>query len=106
MAKAWLVVRAVVADPSDRPAFDRWYHDEHLPDAIKAFSTRAAWRGWSQTDPSVHCAYYQFESLDRLNGIMEGPEIKALIAEFDRVWDRRVTRAREIMSVADELGGG
>ena len=35
---AYLVVRAVVADPEDRAAFDHWYRTEHLPDAMKAFS--------------------------------------------------------------------
>jgi len=54
---ARLVVRAVVADAADRAPFDRWYRDEHLPDAVKAFGAWAAWRGWSRADPSVHCAY-------------------------------------------------
>ena len=31
--------------------------------------------------------------------------IKALIAEFDRVWDTRVVRTRDILSIADELKG-
>jgi hypothetical protein len=101
---AWLVVRATVANAADRAAFDRWYHDEHLPDAMKAFAVTTAWRGWSQNDPSVHCAYYRFDSLDRLNSIMTGPDIQALIEEFDRHWKGRVTRTREVMSVADELG--
>ena len=35
---AYLVVRAVVADPEDRAAFDHWYRTEHLPDALKAFN--------------------------------------------------------------------
>ena len=56
MAGAWLVVRAVVADPSDRAPFDAWYRKEHLPDAVKAFAVDAAWRGWSATDPSIHFA--------------------------------------------------
>lgn len=103
MVGAWLVVRAVVANPADRAAFDEWYRREHLPDAVKAFSARAAWRGWSTTDPSVHCAYYRFESLDRLNAVMTGPEITDLIGEFDRHWDGRVTRTREVLSVADEM---
>jgi hypothetical protein len=106
MPKAWLMVRAVVTEPSDRCSFDDWYRVEHLPDAVKAFSVQAAWRGWSQTEPSVHCACYQFESLDRLRTTMEGPEIEALIAEFDRVWNGRVVRTREVISVADEMGGG
>jgi hypothetical protein len=104
MAGAWLVVRAVVADPADRAAFDDWYRHEHLPDAIKAFSARAAWRGWSVTDPSVHSAYYQFDSPDRVAEIMLGPEIATLIKEFDRCWDGRVIRSRDILTVADEIG--
>ena len=104
MAGAWLVVRAVVADPADRAAFDEWYRHEHLPAAITAFSTRTAWRGWSTTDPAIHCAYYRFESLARLDAVMAGAEITALIAEFDRCWNGRVTRTREVLSVADELG--
>ena len=77
MADAWLVVRAVVANPADRAAFDEWYRREHLPDAVKAFSARAAWRAWSTIDPSVHCAYYRFESLDRLNAVTTGPVISS-----------------------------
>ena len=103
MPGAWLVVRAVVADPDDRAAFDTWYHKEHLPDAVKAFSAGAAWRGWSSADPSIHCAYYRFGSLDLLDAVMAGPAIKALIAEFDRCWVGRVTRTREVLAVADEF---
>jgi hypothetical protein len=105
MSEAWLVVRAVVADPGDRAAFDTWYRQEHFPDAIRAFSASAAWRGWSLTDPSVHCADYRFASLDRLEAVMSGSAIKALIAEFDRCWLGRVTRTREILAVSDELSG-
>jgi hypothetical protein len=101
---AWLVVRAVVVDPADRADFDRWYHTEHLPDAVKAFSARAAWRGWSQTDPSVHCAYYRFDSVEAADAIQGGTAIRWLIAEFDRCWNGKVTRTREVISVADELG--
>jgi hypothetical protein len=104
MAGAWLVVRAVVADSADRAAFDACYHNEHFPDAMKGFSARSAWRGWSKTDPSIHCAHYRFESLDRLEAVMSGREISALIAEFDRRWNGRVTRTREVLSVADETG--
>jgi hypothetical protein len=101
MTKAWLVVRAVVADAADRAAFDRWYRDEHLPDAVKAFSARAAWRGWSQTDPSVHCAYYAFDSVADVDAIQTGPAIQSMIAEFDRCWDGKVIRTREVIAVAD-----
>lgn len=105
MAKAYLVVRAVVADPADRAPFDRWYQAEHLPDAVKAFGARRAWRGWSALDPSEHSAFYEFGSLEAVRAIGEGAAIKALIAEFDRCWDKRVTRTRDIVEVASETEG-
>jgi hypothetical protein len=100
MAAAWFVVRAVVADAADRPAFDRWYREEHLPDAIKAFGATSAWRAWSETDPSVHCAFYAFDSLAAVHAIQSGPAIQALVAEFDRNWAGKVTRTREVLRVA------
>jgi hypothetical protein len=103
MPGAWLAVRAVVADPDDRAAFDTWYRQEHLPDAVKAFSADAAWRAWSSTDPSIHCAYYRFGSLEELEAVMAGSAIKALIAEFDRCWSGRVARTREVLAIADEF---
>ncbi len=103
MAGAWLVVRATVANAADRAGFDHWYRTEHLPDAMKAFGVRKAWRGWNQQDPSVHCAHYRFESLDVLNAVMNGQTIKDLIAEFDRVWGSKVTRTREVISIEDDV---
>ncbi len=104
MPRAWLVVRATVADAADRPAFDAWYHAEHMPDAMKAFGVATAWRGWSQQDPSVHCAHYRFESAERLDAVMTGPTIRALIAELDRCWAAdKVTRTREVFVVGDEF---
>jgi len=97
---AWLVVRATVANAADRAGFDAWYRAEHLPDAMKAFGVATAWRGWSEQDPAVHCAHYRFESAERLDAMTKGPEIAALIAEFDRCWPN-VTRTREVFVVAD-----
>lgn len=102
---AYLVVRAVVADPADRAAFDHWYRTEHLPDALKAFNATSAMRGWSTLNPSVHTAYYRFKTVDDVHAISSGTEIKALIDEFDRVWGTRVVRSRDILPIADELGG-
>lgn len=104
MAGAWLVVRATVPDPADRARFEQWYHQEHLPDAVKAFGVHRAWRGWSQQDAAVHCAHYRFDSLDALNAVMDGPAIKELIAEFDRVWGTKVARTREVLAIGDEVG--
>jgi len=100
---AYLVVRAVVADPADRADFDDWYRTEHLPDAMRAFAARAAWRGWSRTDPAVHCAFYRFGSVAAAEAATNGETIKPLIAEFDRRWGSRVTRTREVLRVIDEL---
>ena len=37
MPSVYFVVRASVADPAKRKAFDEWYRREHTPDAAKAF---------------------------------------------------------------------
>ncbi len=102
---AYLVVRAVVADPADRTPFDHWYRTEHLPDAVKAFKALSAMRGWSTLEPSVHTAYYRFDTLAEVEAIGSSPAIAALIAEFDRVWGDRVIRTRDILPIADELKG-
>jgi hypothetical protein len=102
---AYLVVRAVVADPADRAPFDHWYRTEHLPDAVKAFNAVSAMRGWSTQDPSVHTAFYRFASPDAVKAISNGSAIQALIAEFDRCWGSRVIRSRDIVTIADELEG-
>ena len=100
-AQAYLVVRATVPDATDRAAFDRWYREAHLPDAVKAFAATGAWRAWSRTDPAVHCAFYAFESVAAAEAVTSSPAIKALIAEFDAKWGGRVTRTREILGVSD-----
>jgi hypothetical protein len=102
---AYFVVRAIVADPDDRAAFDHWYRTEHLPDALKAFNAQSAMRGWSTADPSVHTAFYRFNTVEDVQAISDSPAIRALIAEFDRVWDTRVVRARDVLPIADELRG-
>src|SRR3546814_57201 len=101
--KACFMVRAVVAAESDRPAFDRWYADEHLPDAVRLFGARSARRGWSLADPSVHYAMYDFENAAAMRAAVESPALTELVAEFDRVWGTRVTRTRELIEIAGAL---
>ena len=62
-SKAYFMVRAVVGDAALRQRFDRWYEDEHLPEAGDAFGCDEAMRFWSRTDPSVHLAMYGFRDL-------------------------------------------
>lgn len=101
---ALFIVRAEVAT-EDRAAFDRWYEAEHLPDAMAAFGTARARRGWSETDPGIHVAVYEFGTLEEARAIAGGDAsdtIRALIAEFDRVWPT-VQRTREIVGIRQVL---
>ena len=103
MPSAYFVVRATVADPPKREAFDEWYAKEHLPDAVKAFGVKKAWRFWSVSDPALHQAMYEFADQAALDRAMSGDALKALVAEFDRCWPE-VTRTREIFVLAEEFG--
>jgi hypothetical protein len=98
------MVRAVVGE-ADRAAFDKWYETEHLPDAVKTFDAKRAWRSWSTVDPSVHIAFYEFDDLGQIEAFQQGDGLKAMVAEFDRVWGDRVTRAREILNVVGACEG-
>jgi hypothetical protein len=96
---AYFMVRAQVLDPAIRKDFDRWYQEEHLPDALKGFKARRAWRGWSSLDPSVHHAFYEFDDLARAHAIQGSDALKNLVAEFDRAWGNKVTRTRDFVEV-------
>ena len=102
MPAAFFVVRATVSDPARREAFGAWYSREHLPDAMKSFGAVKAWRYWSATDPSLHQAMYQFTDKSALDRAIEGPEMKRLIADFNRDWPD-VTRTRDVLVLAEEL---
>ena len=103
MSKCFFIVRATISDPAKRAAFDAWYRNEHLPDAAKSFGAEKAWRFWSDTDPAVHQATYQFADRAALDRGTAPEIIKRLVADFDRDWPG-VPRAREIMTLAEEFG--
>ena len=102
MAKCLFVVRATVADPAKRAAFDAWYKHEHLPDAAKSFGAQKAWRCWSETDPALHIAYYQFADRAALDRATAPEAIKRLVEDFDKAWSG-VPRSREIMTIVEEI---
>jgi hypothetical protein len=102
MRKCIFVVRATVADPAKRAAFDAWYRNEHLPDAAKSFGAQKAWRCWSETDPAVHVAYYQFADRAALDRATAPEVIRRLVADFDKAWSG-VPRSREIMTLVEEI---
>jgi hypothetical protein len=104
MPSAYFVVRATVADPARRKAFDTWYSRKHLPDASKSFGVKKAWRLWSLADPSLHQAMYEFADEAALERAMNGPDLKRLVADFNRDWPD-VTRTRETLVLAEEFGG-
>ena len=103
MGTALLMVRAEVADAGDRRAFDLWYETEHLPDAAKAFQAERAWRCSSDTDSTIHYAFYQFAGVEAAQSVLQSAAMRALIAEFDRAWGTRVRRARDILQVVQSI---
>ncbi len=102
---AYLIVRAEVVDASTHEAFDRWYQDEHLPDARAAFDARRAWRGWSAVDANVHYAVYEFDDVASAQAILDSDALQTLVAEFDRAWGERVTRRRDVEELVQMVGG-
>jgi hypothetical protein len=100
---AHLIVRAQVSDERDKEPFDRWYQGEHLPQAIAAFRAVRAWRGWSEIDPSLHLAFYEFADLAELQAAINSDGMKELVSEFDRAWGTRVPRSREVVAAVQAL---
>jgi hypothetical protein len=103
MPKTLLVVRAEVPDPRDRPKFEEWYRTDHLPLALKTFGAVRGWRCWSRTDPATHFAFYEFAGPAEAEAVTAPDRIAPLVADFDRVWGKRVVRRREILEVAQEI---
>ena len=102
MGKAVLMVRAHVADAADRPAFDRWYETEHLPEAVRAFGAERAWRCWSEVDPTMHFAFYLFAAPGEARRALQSDGMRSLVADFDRAWPR-VKRSRDILEVVQDF---
>ena len=99
---AYLIVRAVVPE-AERQKFDAWYQDVHLPEAVEAFNAVSAWRDWSHDDAAVHLAFYAFNSLADALAVAESDAMQSMRADFDRNWEDRVPRTREIVDVAQSL---
>ena len=100
---AFLLVRAKVA-PAERDAFDAWYQKEHLPDVANALDAANARRGWSafsdvddNGDFAIHFAIYEFADVADAKRAMGSDGYDRMVAEFDRCWQGRVTRTREVL---------
>jgi hypothetical protein len=99
--KAYLMIRAQVANESDRAKFDQWYATHHLPLAMDKFRAEKGWRLWSRSDPSVHYALYQFSDMAALRSRLESPDFRLLVADFDQAWPH-VTRSRDMIETVQE----
>jgi hypothetical protein len=99
--KAYLMIRAQVANESDRAKFDHWYATHHLPLAMDKFRAEKGWRLWSRSDPSVHYALYQFSDMTTLRDRLASPDFKLLVADFDQAWPH-VTRSRDMIETVQE----
>jgi hypothetical protein len=100
---ALFMVRAQIADEEMKRDFDRWYNDEHLPDALKSFGAQRAWRGWGD-DPLVHYAWYEFEDPASARAILNSEAFKRLVADFDRAWGKKVARSRDFVAIVQSEG--
>lgn len=103
MATAVLIVRARLTNMADRQQFDSWYSSEHLPNGVRLYKAQRAWRCWSRTNPLVHIALYEFDSVEEAESILDSAALAAQMAEFDRVWGAGIRRTREVVEVAEEL---
>ena len=102
MAKAYLAVRAEVPE-AERAQFDHWYETDHLPWALRVFQAKRAWRCWSRSDPAVHVAFYEFDSVEAAEAVSASAAIKPLVEDFDRQWQDRVTRRRAVLDIVQEI---
>lgn len=100
--KAYFMVRAQVADPADRQAFDHWYATHYVPMAMDRFRCEKGWRFRSRSDPSVHYALYQFADMATLRARLDGPGFKELVADFDRAWPQ-VPRTRDLIEAVQAV---
>ncbi|MEE2661855.1 MAG: hypothetical protein VYB39_02400 [Pseudomonadota bacterium] len=99
---AYLIVRAEV-DEASCEKFDEWYETEHLPDALRDFNSVSAMRGWSDVEPGVHLAFYEFLDLAAANTLLSSDLMNEFIKEFDRHWVGKVVRTREVFEVKQLL---
>ena len=101
----FFLVRARIADGVVKGDFDRWYGDEHMPDALRTFKAKRAWRAWSDVDPSVHYAFYEFDSMAAARSIEGSDGLRRLVADFDGTWGDRVVRSRDFIQTAEKSEG-
>ena len=84
----------------------RRYRGDPVPEALVRLlcATARSAPTKSDLDPSVHYAYYEFEDVAKARAVPGSEAIKPLIAEFDRLWGKKVLRTREVVRVVQRVG--
>ena len=94
---AYLIVKSDTSQ-IDSKDFDYWYENEHLYEAKKQFMAKNAKRGWVENS-NFHLAIYEFENIKKAKNAMDSKKLQSLIKKFDKKWDFKVTRTRELVSL-------
>ena len=98
-----LIVRAEVPD-AERGAFDTWYQEEHLAEALELFNANRAWRSWSKVEDGVHYAFYMFPDVQAAVAILNPNALKRPSSQFNKAYGERHTRPREGVEVLPSAG--
>ena len=48
---------------------------------------------------NFHLAIYEFENIKKAKNAMDSEKLQSLIKKFDKKWDFKVTRTRELVSL-------
>ena len=97
---AFLIVNAKVPNELKK-SFDKWYEEYHLPEAHKCFKSIIAFRGW--IGENEHQAFYQFENFSTAKKILESNEMQKMIKEFDKKWNGKVLRTRQLIDLIQQI---
>ena len=95
----FLIVKAIVPENIVND-FDTWYENHHLQEAHSVFKSISAFRGW--VNSNQHHAFYEFKDLGAANKLLKSKELNCMIKEFDRKWDGKVKRTRDILNVVQK----
>ena len=94
---AYLIVKSDTSQINSQD-FDYWYENEHLYEAKKKFMAKNAKRGWVQNS-NFHLAIYEFETIEKAKNAMNSKRLQSLIKKFDKKWDFKVARTRELVNL-------
>lgn len=100
---AHLTVRSTLIDPTVRDAFDRWYGEDHLPQAAESFKPLRCWRTWSKLNPAIHYAFYEYSDQGKIDEMMSSETFANLVEDFSQTWDGKVVRDRDVTTTVQML---